>query len=298
MIQYRIGLIGAENSHADIFSREINLPDENGNMRYPDCRITMVYGHYPEDNQRVAQRYNIETIAGRVEEMIGQVDAVVITARDGKYHYEFAEPFVERGIPCFVDKPFTVDPEQTRQLIALAKKKNVPLCGGSSVKFDATTEEMARFVAEYDGEIFGGNFHTPLEPNSEYSGWFFYSSHLIEMMLEVFGYDPRSVVATQNPKGVCAIFNYEQFSVTGNFNESHNADYGISVFHKNGTEYKHLVLRGSGEKEVADFIHMIRTGEMLRSYDTLAIPVACMNAVKKAYETGTCVDIDMASVLG
>ena len=55
MNQYRIGLIGAENSHADIFAREINLPDAEGNMRYPGCRITMVYGHYPEENQRVAE---------------------------------------------------------------------------------------------------------------------------------------------------------------------------------------------------------------------------------------------------
>lgn len=297
-MKYRIGLIGAENSHADMFSKEINLPDEAGSLRYPDCRITMVYGHYPEENQRVAEKYGIETVAQSLDEMIGQVDAVIITARDGKFHYEFAEPFVERGIPCFMDKPFTVDPEQAKKLIALAREKKVPLCGGSSVKFGLEVEEMAKFVAEHDGEVFGGNFNTPLEPNSEYSGWFFYSSHLIEMMLEVFGYDPKSVAAVQNKVGVCAIFNYEEFSVTANFNESQNADYGVSVFHKGGTEHRRLVHGGTGERECADFIHMLRTGEMLRDYDTLVIPVACMNAVKKAYESGAVVDIDMASVLG
>lgn len=298
MVKYRIGLIGAENSHADMFSKEINMPDENGDLRYPDCRITMVYGHYPEENRRVAEKYGIETVARSVEEMIGKVDAVIITARDGKFHYEFAESFVERGIPCFVDKPFTVEPEQAKKLIALAREKGVPLCGGSSVKFGTAVEEMAKFVTEHDGEVFGGNFNTPLEPNSEHSGWFFYASHLIEMMLEVFGYHPKSVAAVRNPKGVCAIFNYEDLSVTGNFNDIGNADYGISIFHRGGTERRRLEHRGCGERECADFVHMLRTGEMLRGYDTLAIPVACMNAVKKAYESGTVADIDMASVLG
>ena len=297
MIQYRIGLIGAENTHADIFSREINLPDEAGVYQYPDCRITMVYGYYPEANQRLAEKYNIGTIATGVDEMIGQVDAVVITARDGKYHYEFAKPFVERGIPCFVDKPFTVDPEQAKQLIALAREKKVPLCGGSSVKFDPTIEEMKQFVAEYDGKLFGGSLSAPVVPDSEYSGFFFYASHRVEMTLEVFGYNPKSVSAVRHKAGICATINYEEFSVSNHFDEG-APDYSVAVFPKSGTIQKVLGRTKASEMEVADVIHMIRTGEMRHSYEQLAIPVACMNAIKQAYETGKTVEIDMESVLG
>jgi hypothetical protein len=36
-------------------------------------------------------------------DMIGKVDVMLIEAVDGSVHYERAKPFLEAGIPCFVD---------------------------------------------------------------------------------------------------------------------------------------------------------------------------------------------------
>ena len=131
---YRIGILGSENSHASAFSEIFNKPDENGAFKYPDCHVVAVGGHYPESNKEVFEKFGLDFIAEKPEDMLGKVDAVMVTARDGKFHPEFARPFVEAGLPMFIDKPFAVDPAEALALVRLAKSKNVPLVGGSSVK--------------------------------------------------------------------------------------------------------------------------------------------------------------------
>ena len=289
MVKYRIGIIGAENSHADCFAREINLPDENGNYRYPDCRITCVYGHYPEANEKLAREYDIK-VSQSVEEMLGEVDAVMVTARDGKYHYEFAKPFVEAGMPAFVDKPFTVDPTEAEALVALAKEKKVPLCGGSSLKFTDGIQDLKKLLRETDGELFGGAMSAPVSLYSEYSGFFFYSSHLTEMTLEVFGYEPKSVSAMKHDHSVCATIHYDGFSVANHFKEG-NPDYTACVYLAGNPQLTQINLDNCGERECAAFVEMLRTGQMHNTYEELVAPVYYMNAVKKAYETGETVPV-------
>ena len=41
----------------------------------------------------------------RPEEMIGKVDAVIVATDDGNEHVDRCRPFVEAGIPMFIDKP-------------------------------------------------------------------------------------------------------------------------------------------------------------------------------------------------
>ncbi len=287
---FRIGIIGTENSHANGFAEFMNKPDENGKYRYDDCRITMCWGHYPESNKALAEQYGIEKIADNIEEMVNNVDAVMITARDGKFHAEFAKPFIEAGIPAFIDKPFTVDIEEAKEVIALAKEKKVPLCGGSSLKFAPEVIELKEMIKKGDREVFGGNIMAPILLDSEYSGFFFYASHLTEMTLEMFGYNPKSVTATRHNHGVVATINYDDFSVSNNFNQGIYY-YSAAAYFGDGEEFRKITLDKIAVDECDEFVKMLRTGEMSQTYEELILPVYYMNAVNKAFETGEKVEI-------
>lgn len=279
---YKIGIIGGENSHARDIASRINVPEG----LYPDCRVTHIWGHYPEENARLAREYDI-VLAADIGEMLEAVDAVMVTARDGKFHAEFARPFIEAGKPAFIDKPFTVDEAEARELIDLARAKNVPLCGGSTLKYADGVEALSALARQ--GGVFGGSLSAPVLMESEYSGFFFYSPHLAEMTLEVFG-KPRGVRAVRNPSGVCATVDYGDFCVTNHFG-SGAGDYCASVYSANGSDAGRLDVSMISAKSCAAFVNMLRTGEMPRSYDSLLAPVIYLSAVKKAYETGEWVEM-------
>ena len=276
MENIRIGIIGTENSHANTFAGRINNRRETGEYLYPECRVSCVYGHYPESNAKIAEKYGIDKVANTIDEMLGEVDAVIVTARDGKYHCEFAKPFINAGIPAFIDKPFTVDERQAAELVELAKKKNVSICGGSSLKYSATVSEAKAFFANPENEVIGGALSAPVMLGSEYSGFFFYASHLTEMTLEIFGYNPESITASLNKNGVCASVNYGDFTVSNHFMES-ACNYSIGVFGKKKLFIKEADLTGAGERECDDFINMVRTGNMPYDYDKLMKQINVLN---------------------
>ncbi|MBE5732099.1 MAG: Gfo/Idh/MocA family oxidoreductase [Clostridiales bacterium] len=290
MKKYRIGIIGTENYHAKQFTEFFNKPDKDGNLAFPDCHVTLVWGHYPQESEKVVAECGADKVACGIEEMVENVDAVMVTARDGKFHAEFVRPFIERGIPAFIDKPITTDTQEAEDLIALAKAKGVPLCGGSSLRHSKQVIELKKAKAE--ASLFRGGFvSAPLSFSNEYSGFWFYSSHLAEMCLEIFGYNPKSVVATENNQSVYATINYDGFSVNCNFvNDSYNS-YAGAVFSKEKTDMKEVSLDDIFLCECEEFVNMVRTGEMLRSYEDLIKPVYLLDAIKKSYESGKKVDV-------
>ncbi|MFA5865797.1 MAG: Gfo/Idh/MocA family oxidoreductase [Phycisphaerae bacterium] len=74
-------------------------------LRIPNVQVTHVWTDDPADALRVAKASLIPHVVDQPQEVIGQVDAVIIATDKGHEHVERCRPFVEAGLPIFVDKP-------------------------------------------------------------------------------------------------------------------------------------------------------------------------------------------------
>lgn len=88
------------------------------NLGIPGVQVTHVWCDNPEDAIKVGKAACIPFIAARPEEVIGEVDAVIIATDIGHEHVERCRPFIEAGLPIFIDKPMTDNATDLRQFIA------------------------------------------------------------------------------------------------------------------------------------------------------------------------------------
>lgn len=70
-----------------------------------------------QEAEHIARAARIPTVYQRPEEMIGNVDAVIIATDDGNEHVARCRPFVEAGIPMFIDKPLVNTEEDLRTFL-------------------------------------------------------------------------------------------------------------------------------------------------------------------------------------
>lgn len=82
-----------------------------------DARVTHVWTDKAEDAPKLAAMSLIPHIVQTPEEVIGSVDAVIIATDDGEDHVRRARPFVEAGLPVFIDKPLATNVPDLRQFI-------------------------------------------------------------------------------------------------------------------------------------------------------------------------------------
>lgn len=74
----------------------------------PDARVTHVWTQDDGISKSIAASSGVDHIAGSAADMTGQVDAVILARDDAEFHREMAEPFIEAGIPIFIDKPLAI----------------------------------------------------------------------------------------------------------------------------------------------------------------------------------------------
>ena len=291
---YRIGIIGTENSHAMAFAKILNQPDpETGKPRFPDARIVGVYGPDTDSTKKIMDEVGVDFIAKDPQEFMGKVDAMSINCRKGSLHYKYALPFVEKGMPVFIDKPFTSDTAEAERLIAAAKKSGAKICGGSSARLVPDTQILRHIVKRLisKNEFITASLNYAADPSSEYDGFYFYSPHLTEIVLEVFGSNVKSLVTFGKNGSRISIWRYSGFDVTLNYTKDTHES-GAFIMAKNNNIYReidvghHLDINVAYLLEVEHLIHMIRTGEMPCSYDDLLVPVKMIAAVEESVKTG------------
>jgi predicted dehydrogenase len=284
--KFRVGILGTENSHAMAFTRNINLPDENGSLRYPDFRVTALYAAEKAPSEAIAAACGDDiVIYDSVESMVGKVDCVMVTARHGRYHLPFALPFIEAGCPAFIDKPFAISPFDARTLVSAAAAAGVPLCGGSGCKY---SRDLLALKEELDsgkyGAVTSAVLNFPADLGSEYGGFYFYASHLVEMTTALFGCDVRTVNAMEKNGFLTAVAGYDKFNSVMNF--AKNSRYFAVIYAEKDIIIREIGIADIYAAEVRHFTEMVRTGVSPLTEKQLIAPVFIMNAIERSLSTG------------
>lgn len=293
--EIRIGLIGSQSMHAWAFALACNEPDQYGNYRFPNARVAAVYGvdDTPEHTRITMEKGKIPCAVSSLEELFEHCNAFMILQRRGGEHMAFAEEIIRRGYPVFIDKPVCCTPEDLRKLQTLASNSDAVICGGSGFKHNRQILQLKEdLAANRYGKIHDAVITYSADIDSPYDGIFFYLPHAVEIMLELFGYDPQSVQTE--------VFEHDRFTVCVTY-----GSYRIQLV-LNGSKTCCVEINGTCQirteidagdifiENMRHFLTAIENGQVTKDTAKLTEHVRVILAVKEAIENKTDADITAA----
>lgn len=84
-----------------------------------NVKVTHVWAQDKDIASHIAKAALIDNVVDHYKDMIGEVDGVLLARDDAETHYEFAAPFLEAGIPVYVDKPLALTVAEAKRLLDL-----------------------------------------------------------------------------------------------------------------------------------------------------------------------------------
>lgn len=111
------------------------------------------YGTYPGRARAFCDTFvERPAVCHTIAEAMEDVDAAFIcdssSPKDGADHLALARPFLERGIPCFVDKPFAATLADAREMVRLAREHGTALLHASLLSHTEVGLSFRRRFAE------------------------------------------------------------------------------------------------------------------------------------------------------
>lgn len=274
----RIGIVGIENSHAHEIIRYLNVV-QPADM---PLRVTALVAGTPERTRELAELGAVDTIVTSAADLIGQIDALIVTSRDGALHRDLAVPFLEKGIPVWVDKPLAANVAHAQDIVAAAKRGNALLTSSSALRWVPDTVAIADDLASV-GELQTVTLTGPADPASEYSGIFFYGIHIADVAQRLIPGGP-GVIGIETTRGaIIARYRSGDVLVTLEFIKPDSAGrvpFRATVVGSHGVISREIVL---GEDYVQPgvnaFAQMLATGKTPISEEAMLAPISLLEQV-------------------
>ncbi|NND32985.1 MAG: Gfo/Idh/MocA family oxidoreductase, partial [Saprospiraceae bacterium] len=77
-------------------------------LGFNNARVTHLWTQNRATSQSIARSAGIKNIVDDLSVMVSEVDAVILARDDAEHHVEMAKPFLDNGIPIFIDKPLAI----------------------------------------------------------------------------------------------------------------------------------------------------------------------------------------------
>ena len=200
----KFGILDFDTSHAVEFTKRLNhIGTEKDKDQWVDGGKVVIGcpGESKLSPERIPgfteQMKKFEVpLVDKPTDMIGKVDVMLIEAVDGSVHYERAKPFLEAGIPCFVDKPFACSRRRRTEDRRSGRQEEA---AAVLVVVAALRPELVDYMKdEKRGKVWARSSGARRRCTSATRGLFHYGIHAVEVLYTLMGPGCESVTCTSD----------------------------------------------------------------------------------------------------
>lgn len=285
----RLGLVDFDTSHAVEFTKRLNHVDIAEDQWVEGAKVvagvpgkSLIAPETIPKNAETLRKYGVEILDDPAD-LFGKIDAVLVESVDGGVHVERALPFIERGMPTYVDKPFACSLADAKAMAELAARKHVPLMSSSSLRY--APEVVAAKAA---GGIVGVSTHGPAPTHpTRNPGLFHYGIHPVEMLFTLMDPGCERLACLSRPEGevVTGIWAGGRLGTVRGIRKGQQA-YGFTLFGDKGVTTQGVSTQFIYRELLKQVVKMFETKEMpIDLRETLEI-VAFIEAAKASGEGG------------
>lgn len=180
-----VGVLTAVGGHIDSIWGPIINP-VGGKSRLTGMVMTQAWDIDSEKLDVFSKKFDVKKAAS-FDDMIGKVDGVILSDFNSLFHYpDLARPYLEAGVPMFINRPFSASLSAARDMIETAKRGKAPIMCGSSLEYVQAVDSIRSVLPEL-GQITG---FTADNAQSDYAT---HGVHGIYFMYACIGGGVRSV---------------------------------------------------------------------------------------------------------
>ena len=245
-----------------------------------DAKVTSVWTQEKAISESIAKSSRIPHISEGLEDMIGQVDAVILARDDPEQHVAMAKPFLDADIPLFVDKPLAYN-TQDLEYFTEQESKGKFIMSCSSMRY---SQECRTTKTELNAL---GKIHLVTAVGKK--DWKKYGVHLLEAMFSTLGDPAPSSVRHigQQDKDMVVVTFENGIMATLHLFMDISPTFQLSFFGENGWRLADVRNSYSMFRDnLIEFVRSVDEGKPRLSFDKTRQIIKTLIGAKKSFENG------------
>lgn len=241
---FRLGLVDLDSSHSVEFTKRFHHQGVGGDQFVDGAKVTLaVPGTSTMSPERIPRHAKVlEDLGVKLVEspqsLLGEVDGVLVLSVCGQSHLESARPFLEAGLPTFVDKPFACSWDDATAMVDLARASGAMLWSTSALRYAEEVQDIASGASRF-GRVLGAMAFGSAIRAAGNPGLLHYVIHSAELLFTLLGPDCEQVSCQHQPDTdlVTGLFSGNRIGIVRGARAGSRA-YGFTAFCETGVEHR------------------------------------------------------------
>jgi len=258
----------------------IYLEANSDTLGIDGAQVTHVWTQDKSLSEHIAKASMIENVVDSMEEMIGQVDAVLLARDDPENHVAMAKPFLDADIPIFIDKPLAITSADLTYFSEQNEKGKL-FMSSSSMRYSSECRGAKTDLASL-GKI---EFVTAIGKKD----WVKYGVHMLEALFAILD-DPKAVSVqhmSESGKDIVLVKFKNGLLATVHLFMNITGTFQLSLFGRDGWQLVDIKNSYSMFKEnINEFIRSVQEGKSRIPFEKTENIIRTLIGAKESLEQG------------